>query len=139
MINLQVARTLRPGGIFINLMTKKYLEVVDKLFFLEPLMQKMEKEGIWSKIEIYCDSEEKQGIYHIYKKIQLQIVNTSTQGILTKEYQKRSKNSVSAYVVAFLAVVTLIKDCYKIQKSHSKQTIFSHFIGPTGLFNTKVL
>ena len=33
-------------------------------------MQKMEKEGIWSKIEIYCDSEEKQGIYHIYKKIQ---------------------------------------------------------------------
>ena len=36
------------------------------------------------------------------------------QGIITKEYQKRSKNSVSAYVVAILAVVTLIKDCYKI-------------------------
>ena len=61
------------------------------------------------------------------------------QGIITKEYQKQSKNSISAQVVAFLAVVTLIKDCYKIQKSHSNQTIFSHFIGPTGLLNTKVL
>ena len=36
------------------------------------------------------------------------------QGIITKEYQKRPKNSVSAKVVAVLAVVTLIKDCYKI-------------------------
>ena len=60
------------------------------------------------------------------------------QGNITQEYQKGSKNSVSAQVVAFLAVVTLIKDCYKIQKSHSKQTIFSHFMGPTGLLNTKV-
>ena len=51
-------------------------------------------------------------------------------GIITKEYQKRSKNLVSALVVAILA--TLIK-------SHSKQNIFSHFMGPTGLLNTKVL
>ena len=51
----------------------------------------------------------------------------------TKEYQKRSKNSLSAQAVAFLVVVTLIKDCYKIQISHSKKTIFSHFIGPTGM------
>ena len=36
------------------------------------------------------------------------------QGIITKEFQKRSKTSVSAEVVAFLAVITLIKDCYKI-------------------------
>ena len=36
------------------------------------------------------------------------------QGIITKEYQKRSKNLVSAWVVAILEVVTLIKDCYKI-------------------------
>ena len=50
-------------------MTKKYLEVVDKLANLEPLMEQMEKEGIWSKIEIFLDSEEKQGIYHIYKKM----------------------------------------------------------------------
>ena len=40
--------------------------------------------------------------------------DTPDQGIITKEYQKRSKNSVSAQVVAILAVVTLIKDCYKI-------------------------
>ena len=63
----------------------------------------------------------------------------SRQGIITKEYQKRSKKSVSAKVVAILAVVSLIKDCYKMQKSHSKQNIFSHFMGPTGLLNTKVL
>ena len=36
------------------------------------------------------------------------------QGIITKEYQKRSKKSVSAKVVAILAVVTLIKDYFKI-------------------------
>ena len=42
------------------------------------------------------------------------IVIRTDQGIVTKEYQKRSKNSVSAQVVAILAVVTLIKDCYKI-------------------------
>ena len=41
--------------------------------------------------------------------------------------------------MAFLAVVTLIKDCYKIKKSHNKQTIFSHFMGPTVFLNTKVL
>ena len=40
--------------------------------------------------------------------------HTLVQGIITKEYQKRSKNLVSVQVVAILAVVTLIKDCYKI-------------------------
>ena len=37
-----------------------------------------------------------------------------SQGIITKESQKRSKNLVSAKVVAILAIVTLIKDCDKI-------------------------
>ena len=40
--------------------------------------------------------------------------DTPDQGIIIKEYQKTSKNLVSAQVVAILAVVTLIKDCYKI-------------------------
>ena len=35
-------------------------------------------------------------------------LDTIGQGIITKEYQKRSKNSVSAQVVAVLVVVTLI-------------------------------
>ena len=60
---------MKPGGIFINSMTKRYLENVDKLKDLEPVMDEMEKEGIWSKIEIFIDSEEYQGIYHVYKKI----------------------------------------------------------------------
>ena len=34
--------------------------------------------------------------------------------------------------MACLAVITLIKDCYKILKSHDKQNIFLHFMGPTG-------
>ena len=50
-------------------MTKWYLENVDKLKNLEPVMDQMEKDGIWNKIEIFVDSEEYQGIYHIYKKI----------------------------------------------------------------------
>ena len=53
--------------------------------------------------------------------------DTPDQGIIIKEYQKTSKNLVCAQVVSILAVVTLIKDCYKIKKSQSKQTIFSHF------------
>ena len=65
--------------------------------------------------------------------------DTPEQGIMIKEYQKTSKNLVSARLVAILAVVTLIKDCYKIKKSHCEQNIFSHFMGPTGLLNTKVL
>ena len=54
-------------------------------------------------------------------------IKWENQGIITKEYQKRSKNSVSAKVVAILTVVTLIKD------------FFSHFMGPTCFLNTKVL
>ena len=33
----------------------------------------------------------------------------------------------------------LIKDCYKILKSHGKQKIFFTLSGPTGSLNTKVL
>ena len=36
------------------------------------------------------------------------------QGIITKEYQKRSVTLVSSQVVVILAVSTLIKDCQKI-------------------------
>ena len=50
-------------------MTKMYLDIVDKLHGLEPLMDQMERDGIWTKVEIYLDGEEKQGVYHIYRKI----------------------------------------------------------------------
>ena len=52
-----------------NIMTKIYLESVDELKHLEPLMEKMEKEKIWTKIDHCLDQEIKQGIYHIYKKL----------------------------------------------------------------------
>ena len=65
----QAARDLKPGGLFINLMTKMYLDIVEKLQGLEPLMRKMEIEGIWQKVDIFLDGEEKQGVYHIYRKI----------------------------------------------------------------------
>ena len=64
-----MARTLKPGGVFINSMTKWYLGNVEKLAQLEPLMDKMEQEGIWEKVEIFLDKEEYQGVYHIYKKV----------------------------------------------------------------------
>ena len=65
----QAARALKPGGLFINLMTKIHLDIVENLRDLEPLMAKMESEGIWQKVEIFLDSEQKQGVYHIYRKI----------------------------------------------------------------------
>ena len=43
------------------------------------------------------------------------------------EYQKRFWQSVSAQVVACLEVITQIRDCYKILKSHGKQIFFSHY------------
>ena len=46
-----------------------------------------------------------------------------------KDGQTRGRRSVSAYVVACLAVITLIKDCYKILKSHGKHFFFFHIIG----------
>ena len=39
----QVARTLKPGGLFINAMTKWYLENVEKLADLEPTMEQIAK------------------------------------------------------------------------------------------------
>ena len=44
-----------------------------------------------------------------------------------KDGQTRVRQSVSARVVACLAVITLIKDCNKILKSHGKQIFFSHY------------
>ena len=49
-----------------------------------------------------------------------------TKNLEEKDGQTRFRRSVSAYVVACLAVITLIKDCYKILKSHGKQIFFSH-------------
>ena len=44
-----------------------------------------------------------------------------------KDGQTRVRRSVSAQVVACLAVITLIKDCNKILKSHNKQKKKSHY------------
>ena len=57
------------GGIFLNVMTKVYLETVDKLKNLGPLMHQMELEKIWQKIDHFLDQEPKQGIYHVYRKL----------------------------------------------------------------------
>ena len=61
------------------------------------------------------------------------------QGNITQEYQKGSKNSVSAQVVAFLVVVTLIKDCQQNLEITQQTNHFFTLLGPTGLLNTKVL
>ena len=53
-----------------NIMSKIYLDI-DELKLLEPLMEKMEKENFWKKID-HCVAQELNGhedIYHIYKKI----------------------------------------------------------------------
>ena len=53
---------MKPNGLFINLMTKQYLSIVEELKNLEPLMEQMEiEEGLWQKVEIITDTEEKQG------------------------------------------------------------------------------
>ena len=52
------------------------------------------------------------------------------------EHQKMFQQSVSAQVVACVAVVTLIKDC---QQNLEITNHFFTLLGPTGLLNTKVL
>ena len=55
------------------------------------------------------------------------IINVSCKNLEEKDGQTRVRRSVSAWVVACLAVITLIKECYKILKSHGKQIFFSHY------------
>ena len=55
------------------------------------------------------------------------IINVSCKNLEEKDGQTRVRRSVSAQVVACLAVITLIKGCYKILKSNGKQKIFSHY------------
>ena len=38
----EVARMLKPGGLFVNIMTEQYLKTVEALGALEPLMKTME-------------------------------------------------------------------------------------------------
>ena len=54
------------------------------------------------------------------------------------EYQKKFRQSVSAQVVACLAVVTLIKDCQQNLEITQQTNHFFTFSGPTGLLNTGI-
>ena len=60
------------GGVFINNMTEYYLQSVDTLHDLEPLMKRMENEGVWKWIS--RETEEamlggKTGCFHTFIKL----------------------------------------------------------------------
>ena len=55
------------------------------------------------------------------------------------EHQKSCRQSVSAWVVACLAFVTLIKDCKPNFEFTQYTNYFFTFLGPTGLLDTNVL
>lgn len=60
------------GGYFFNAMTKYYLESVESLHSLEPLMRQMEKEGKWlMRARLVQDNVigGKQGLFHVFQKL----------------------------------------------------------------------
>ena len=65
----QAARALKENGIFINAMTELYLKLVPHLHGLEPLLFKMEKEGIWKVIFRLVTEDQRPDLYHICRKL----------------------------------------------------------------------
>eukprot|EP00094_Tigriopus_californicus_P007315 TCALIF_07040-PA protein Name:"Similar to WBSCR27 Williams-Beuren syndrome chromosomal region 27 protein (Homo sapiens)" AED:0.06 eAED:0.06 QI:0/0.75/0.4/0.8/1/1/5/424/232 len=68
----EVVRVLKPGGYFFNAMTKYYLESVDSLHGLEPLMRQMETDGKWlMRARLVQDHVigREQGLFHAFQKL----------------------------------------------------------------------
>ena len=61
-----------PGGIFINAMTHEYLRKVESLHGLEPLMRRMEEEGVWTMLSRELGKStienKKVGVYTVFRK-----------------------------------------------------------------------
>lgn len=67
----EVVRVLKSGGYFFNSMTEYYLESVEALHELEPLMKSMEDEGLWTRLErqtVANNISDKTGLFHVYRK-----------------------------------------------------------------------
>ena len=67
----EVTRMLKPGGLFLNVMTEYYLESIESLHELEPLMEKMVEEGVWTQLTRKSFPNNiggKQGVLHIFRK-----------------------------------------------------------------------
>jgi hypothetical protein len=53
-------------------MTEYYLQSVESLHALEPLMAKMESDGIWTKVDRVSEPNilaGNNGLFHIYQKL----------------------------------------------------------------------
>ena len=67
----EAVRVLKPGGYFFNSMTEYYLQSVEALHELEPLMKTMEEEGLWTKVErqtVPRNIADKTSVFHTYRK-----------------------------------------------------------------------
>jgi len=56
----------------VNCMTEYYLQSVEELHQLEPLMRKLEEDGLWKMLSREIERNtvsDKSGCFHIFKKL----------------------------------------------------------------------
>jgi len=70
----QAARALKEGGLFVNAMSEKYTKIVPELRGLDPLIWKMEEEGIWKYVLRLIEESKWPGLFQVCRKLSTKFV-----------------------------------------------------------------
>ena len=65
----QAHRAMKTGGLFINGMTEKYMEIVPELRGLDTRFFDLEKEGKWKVVLRLIQEIEKPGLFHVCRRL----------------------------------------------------------------------
>ena len=65
---------LNKGGLFINAMSEKYTKIVPELRGLDPLIWKMEEEGIWKYVLRLIEESKWPGLFQVCRKLPTKFV-----------------------------------------------------------------
>ena len=65
---------LYKGGLFINAMSEKYTKIVPELRGLDPLIWKMEEEGIWKYVLRLIEESKWPGLFQVCRKLPTKFV-----------------------------------------------------------------
>lgn len=64
----QAARALKKGGLFVNAMSELYTKIVPELRGLDPLIWKMEEEGVWKYVLRLIEESKWPGLFQVCRK-----------------------------------------------------------------------
>lgn len=65
---------LYKGGLFVNAMSEKYTKIVPELRGLDPLIWKMEEEGIWKYVLRLIEESKWPGLFQVCRKLPTKFV-----------------------------------------------------------------